>query len=326
MTVATEDIYSPITPEPADQFRDRKDRKRLWRAIADSVALHGLLLALLFGLWHVPPARQVVFPNVTIKVVGTGAAGSPGGSGGSARLPGERNAGAQLGASASPPAPSATARPVSDAAPPLPAPLPKPEPTIVIRNTAPPKPRHERATPHSRVAPTAAPAPKPTPKPAPIIAAIPLAAPTPQPSAVQAATAGNPAALGTGMTGVGSAGNGNFGITQGAGGAGRGSGSPDDYLDRVRRHLERYKRYPEVALKKKEEGTVMVAFTVAHDGTVTKAWITHSSGNPLLDQAALAMLHDGSPVPPVPEQYWDRSGPIIMPVNFSIGLFDRLLR
>jgi TonB family protein len=326
VTVATEDIYSPITLEPADQFRDRKDRKHLWRAIADSVALHGLLLALLFGLWHVPPVRQVVFPNVTIKVVGTGAAGSAGGSGGSARLPGERNAGARLSASASPPTPSATARPASDAAPPLPAPLPKPEPTIVTRNTAPPKPRHERATAHSRVAPIAAPAPKPAPNPAATIAAIPLAAPTPQPSATQAATAGNPSALGTGMTGVGSAGNGNFGISQGTGGAGRGSGSPDDYLDRVRRHLEQYKRYPEVALKNKEEGTVTVAFTVAHDGTVTKAWIAHSSGNPLLDEAALAMLHDGSPVPPVPEQYWDRSGPIIMPVNFSIGLLNRLLR
>ena len=65
---------------------------------------------------------------------------------------------------------------------------------------------------------------------------------------------------------------------------------------------------------------------LAHDGTVTKAWIEQSSGNDLLDQAALAMMHDASPVPAVPERYWDKKGPIILPVDFSIGFLDKILR
>lgn len=327
MAVATEGVYTPITPDPADQFRDRQDRRRLWRSIADSIALHGLLLALLLGLWHVPPVQEVVFPPVNIKFVGTGgASGSPGGSGGTARLPGERNAGAQIDASTpAPPAPSAVTPLASDTAPPLPT--PKPTPTAVEHQTAPPKPRQAKPVAHFRIVKSAtAPAPKPAPKPTPTVSVAPLPAPPEQAPATAMAAAGNPAALGTGMTGAGSAGNGSFGVSQGPGGPGRGTGSPDDYLDRVRRHLERYKHYPDEALKKKEEGTVMVAFTLAHDGTVTGAWITRSSGNPLLDQAALAMLHDGSPVPPVPPQYWNRTGPITLPVDFTIGLFDRILR
>jgi len=328
MAVATEGVYTPITPEPADQFRDRKDRRRLWRGIADSFALHGLILALLFGLWRIPPAQQVVFPPVTIKFEGHGGpSGSPGGSGGQAELPGERNAAAQRAASTpAPPAPSATMPQASDTAPPLPT--PKPVPTVVkLRDTVPPKPRQHKTVSHPRVVkPAAAPAPQPARKPAPEVTAAPTPAPAEQAPATKLATNGNPAAVGSGMTGVGSAGNGNFGVSQGPGGPGHGTGSPDDYLDRVRRHLERYKHYPDDALKKKQEGTVMVAFTLAHDGTVTGAWITRGSGNPLLDQAALAMLHDGSPVPPVPERYWGRNGPITMPVNFTIGLFDRILR
>ncbi|MDE2165755.1 MAG: energy transducer TonB [Alphaproteobacteria bacterium] len=327
MAVATEGVYTPITPEPADQFRDRNDRRRLWRSIADSLVLHGLLLILLFGLWHVPPAQETVFPPVSIKFLGTGgASGSPGGSGGAARLPGERNAGTPLvETSTRPPAPSATPPQANDTAPPLP--MPKPTLTTVEHATAPLKPRQDRVEARQRITkPAAAAAPKPAPRPAPTITVAPIPAPPATTPTTTMTASGNPAALGTGMTGVGSAGNGNFGLSQGTGGPGRGTGSPDDYLDRVRRHLERYKHYPEDALKKKEEGTVMVAFTLAHDGTVTGAWITRTSGNPLLDKAALAMLHDGSPVPPVPQQYWNRTGPITLPVNFTIGFFDRILR
>lgn len=327
MAVATEGVYTPITPEPADQFRDRKDRKRLWRSIADSVLLHGLILALLLGLWRVPPPQEVVFPPVTVKFEGTGGgAGSPGGSGGQARLAGEKDAAApQAASSPAHAAPSDVTPLSSDTTPPLPT--PKPSPTVTHVETAPPKPHQHQATQQQRVAqPTAAPAPKPARNPAPTVTATPLAAPVQSAAPTTVATTGAPAALGTGMEGIGSAGNGNFGVSQGPGGPGYGTGSPDDYLDRVRHHLERYKHYPDDALKKKQEGTVMVAFTLAHDGTVTSAWITKGSGNPLLDQAALAMLHDGSPVPPVPEKYWGRTGPIIMPVNFTIGLFDRIMR
>jgi len=174
------------------------------------------------------------------------------------------------------------------------------------------------------------PPPKPSPipvaqAPAPAKPAVTPAAPATDQS-LQTASVASAAGAGQGNEGADSAGNGNVGRSQGAIGTGTGSGSADDYLDLLRRHLNRYKKYPEEAIKQKQEGTVLVGFDLAHDGTVTKAWIEQSSGNPLLDQAALTMMHDASPVPAVPERYWDKKGPIILPVDFKIGFFDKVLR
>jgi protein TonB len=143
----------------------------------------------------------------------------------------------------------------------------------------------------------------------------------------QNATTAAPAGSGSGNEGAGSAGNGNVGSDQGLFGSGHGTGdNPDDYLDRVQRWINRYKKYPEEARQKKQEGTAVVAFTLARDGTVTGASIEQSSGNPLFDVAALQMVHDASPVPAVPQRYWDKIGrPITISVEFKLGFFTRIL-
>jgi len=304
--VHIEAVPTLITTDPAEKFRDHAERRRLWRGVLDSLLLHGLLLALLIGLWQMQPPEEIILPNVTVKFEGTGASGSPGGSEGTAMMPGQRNA-------ASPARTASTAPPASAAQSP-PAPL---------QSTAPPKPQPKKPLAQTRVTkPVTKPAETKTPP-----ANATQAAQAPPPALpVQAAETGNPAAHGTGMEGAGGAGNGNFGVSAGTGGANRGEGSGDDYLEAVRRWLSRYKQYPDEAIKKKEEGTVMVSFRLLHDGTVLDPKIERSSGNPLLDQAALAMLHDGSPVPPVPQRYWGKDGPIVMPVDFTIGFFDRVLR
>jgi periplasmic protein TonB len=298
-------VPTDITSDPAEKFRHQAERRRLWRGMLDSLLLHAVILALVIGLWQTRPPEEIVLPPVTVKFEGAGASGSPGGSEGKAVMPGERNAARR--AQASP-----AALPASDTAPPA-----------VSVHAAPSVPQPRKPLVHTRVAkkitkPTEAKAPPVT------IARTSEAAPPTQ--SVQAAEAGNPAARGTGMEGSGSAGNGNFGISEGTGGANRDMGTGDDYLETVRKWLSRYKHYPEDAIKKKQEGTVMVSFRLAHDGTVLDPEIEHSSGSPLLDQAALAMLHDGSPVPPVPQRYWGKNGPIVMPVDFTIGFFDRVLR
>lgn len=56
------------------------------------------------------------------------------------------------------------------------------------------------------------------------------------------------------------------------------------------------------------------------------AWIDQSSGNPLLDEATLAMIHNASPIPKVPDKYKGDTLRLFMPVNYSIGLFDRLFK
>jgi len=295
---------SDITTDNADEFRHRTDRRELWRASGGSLLLHVLLLALLIGLWQMTPPDEIVLPPIAVKFEGSGAAGSPGGGGGNAPMPGQ-----ELGTAATPKA----------------AATPQTEPAVIPLQTA-------QATPK----PTPKPAPKvvrlkPPPKPSPTTVAQAPAKPAVTPAApatdqsVQTASVASAAGSGQGSAGADSAGNGNVGRSQGAIGNDTGSGSGDDYLDLLRRHLNRYKKYPEEAIKQKQEGTVLLGFDLAHDGTVTKAWIEQSSGNPLLDQAALTMMHDASPVPAVPERYWDKKGPIILPVDFKIGFFDKVL-
>jgi outer membrane biosynthesis protein TonB len=58
----------------------------------------------------------------------------------------------------------------------------------------------------------------------------------------------------------------------GNGNSGNGAGPDDEYLQRVRRWVAKYKQYPEQAKKLKQEGTVHVAFTVARDGNADQAF------------------------------------------------------
>jgi TonB family protein len=148
----------------------------------------------------------------------------------------------------------------------------------------------------------------------------------PQRSATNAQAAGN-AVGGTSGAGLGTASGG--GVGRGAQGTGVGSfgdgnGPGDDYLNRVRRWIAKYKQYPPEAKKRKQEGTVMVAFTLARDGTVLSVDIERSSGVPVIDQAVFDMMRRASPVPPVPPQYSGATLSIAMPIRYSIGFFDKM--
>jgi protein TonB len=136
---------------------------------------------------------------------------------------------------------------------------------------------------------------------------------------------------GTPGTGQGSGGSSGQGL--GAAGAGRGDvgngnlTSPgDDYLERVRRRVAEFKRYPDAAKKQKQEGRGAISFRIARDGTVLDAWIERSTGFPLLDAAILQAVHEASPVPPVPERYRGAELTVSMPYAFSIGTFDRIFQ
>ena len=115
---------------------------------------------------------------------------------------------------------------------------------------------------------------------------------------------------------------GNEGAGKGAIGGGAGPG--DDYLDRLRRWLNKFKHYPKDAEDKKQEGKLVVSFTILRDGTVRDAQIEHGSGVPALDEAALQMLRDASPVPPLPETYRPDQAAIALPVDYSLGLLHRM--
>ena len=73
--------------------------------------------------------------------------------------------------------------------------------------------------------------------------------------------------------------------------------SPAQWKSLLMAQLNRHKRFPAGAAG---AGTTTVEFTLSRTGEVTAARITRSSGDPALDQEAVALLHRASPVPPPP--------------------------
>jgi periplasmic protein TonB len=334
MTEASLPDDVPITRRRRISLRATpRERRRLRMALLASGLFHALILALLIGLWRSP--TQEAPATIPVKLVeGEGAAGAAGGgnsvtAGGAASATGDAAAAEATPDAARPPADqspeqTATATPAQQAE------------TVTV---APPNP--EQATPPAEPPPVTAEAAEPIPprKPTPPRsldgAAQPKAQPTPpnpQPPAPSQATASDSASSAAAQAGA-------VASTAGAGGRGRGDegagraafgdgpldGPGDDYLSQLQRWIGRFRKYPDEAIKQKQEGTVAIGFKLARNGTVLDAWIEKSSGYPLLDDAALNMIHAASPVPKVPDKYQGETLTLkSMPAKFSIGVFDRI--
>lgn len=92
----------------------------------------------------------------------------------------------------------------------------------------------------------------------------------------------------------------------------------ETYQARLFRHLDRHKRYPADAQRRRDQGVVMLAFTIDEAGRVLDRHITTSSGFPALDAEALAMLDRANPVPAPPEGMIRGQGEVVIPVEFSL--------
>jgi protein TonB len=328
-------------PGATPKHDGRKERLRRLAWIA-SALLHAVVLALLLGLWQSPHVDEL--PPIEVALVpGTGDAGTAGGSGGGATQQGALSQGSEeptpnRAADAAPPESPAKEAVEAQPVPPEPEPQPTetppapptpPQPTTATTTTPtpakplepipPPPPR--KPTPPQPTAVAAAPPPplpaKPTPQPAPSPAPLPQVAMSPVPQPMP----GTPG-TGTGRGGPGGVGQGEAGAGHGI--IGNGSGPGDDYLDRVRRWINKYKKYPDAAIKQKQQGGPLLTIRLRRDGTVLDVEIDKSSGFPLLDQAALAAVRAASPVPPFPDNYTNEEAEIGLPFNFQLGLFDRV--
>lgn len=81
-----------------------------------------------------------------------------------------------------------------------------------------------------------------------------------------------------------------------------GDGQPlRHYLQHIRERISRYKKYPPTARTRQLEGRVGIRFLLFATGEVQQLAISRSSGQELLDQAALRAVQDGAPFlrPPV---------------------------
>lgn len=90
------------------------------------------------------------------------------------------------------------------------------------------------------------------------------------------------------------------------------------YLGKLMGWLGRHKHYPPELKRKKQQGIVTVKFTLARDGALLASSIAKTSGNPELDEAALAMLANATPMPAIPDSLDRDSLTLVIPVEYSL--------
>jgi protein TonB len=93
----------------------------------------------------------------------------------------------------------------------------------------------------------------------------------------------------------------------------------DSYLGRVLAQLNRFKQYPRAARQARIEGVVMLHFVMDADGKVVSFEIAKSSGRPVLDAEALALIQRAQPLPALPPDFPTRTLDAVVPVEFSLA-------
>lgn len=83
-------------------------------------------------------------------------------------------------------------------------------------------------------------------------------------------------------------------------------------------HLEKYRRYPRMAERRRDEGVVYVRFSVDRRGNASNVRIGRSSGKDALDQATLETVARATPVPAPPDDVPGDPVEVMVPVAFFL--------
>lgn len=83
-------------------------------------------------------------------------------------------------------------------------------------------------------------------------------------------------------------------------------------------HLQRYKRYPRPAQRRRQEGVVQVQFAVDRRGHASDIRIVQGSGHDALDSETLATVQRASPLPPPPAEIEGDPVQVVVPVDFFL--------
>jgi len=90
------------------------------------------------------------------------------------------------------------------------------------------------------------------------------------------------------------------------------------WLTNVVRQLQRFRRYPAAARSRKEEGTVLLSFSVDRAGHVLSRTIARSSGHADLDEEVIALIARAEPLPPFPATMPQQQMDLTLPMRFSL--------
>ncbi|MES9823479.1 MAG: energy transducer TonB [Candidatus Thiodiazotropha endolucinida] len=176
---------------------------------------------------------------------------------------------------------------------PEPEPIQEPEPVVelepepeVVEPPPPPKPKPKPA-PKPVPKPKPRPEPKPRPKPPPVEQPIEALKQTPLPVAP---------AIDTGLI----------------------RRLEEEYKAALRKAIENNKGYPRRAVRLRQEGEVLVGFTVHRDGVIRALRIVESSGSKLLDTAARRAVEKISGRLPFPEEFKRNQWEFTIPINYGL--------
>lgn len=90
------------------------------------------------------------------------------------------------------------------------------------------------------------------------------------------------------------------------------------WQQRLLAQIERHKRYPRAARRRRQEGVVYLYFVMDRQGRVLSARIRRSSGYALLDEETLALIRRASPLPAPPPGVGGKRIELVVPVEFFI--------
>jgi periplasmic protein TonB len=88
-----------------------------------------------------------------------------------------------------------------------------------------------------------------------------------------------------------------------------------EWLRQISSRLTGQKRFPPEA--RGQGGTAKVAFTIDRSGNLVSDQLLESTGFPVLDAEAIAMVHRAQPFPPPPAQAGDDKLKFVLPVIFA---------
>jgi len=90
------------------------------------------------------------------------------------------------------------------------------------------------------------------------------------------------------------------------------------YVAALLKHLNRFKRYPESAKLRHEQGVVSLRFSIDRHGNVMASSIIRGSGHKALDEEVLAAVNRADPLPRIPDIFGRERLDLVVPVEFVL--------